>query len=403
MASIYRVVDRAVADPLVVHHFHNLGDGTYILLCFTVQLYICDMSTARNGVERSFTLDFLNDADRFFHIYVERVDIIVAVCHSGDFSIFPTIHFSEASRKSFGRCCIVLFALTGCTNSGSTIRFGAADIGGMYYSFANTFTELANEQGYDFTCRVRTTAGSNANIRLLSDDYIEIGIAQADLIADAYKTNEDLRAIAGLYTETCQLVVRADSNIQTLDDLSGHTVSIGAEESGTERNATQILEFAGMPSSLVATKNLDYIEATKELKAGDIDAFFCTAGLTTTVIDELSKECDIRLIPLTDTVISKMLESSSAYTSEVIPAGTYTGQTTDISTIGVKSVLITKSDVSDDTIEQLTSLLFEKENELSYSNSLKLELTYDFATDGIPIPFHNGAKRYYEACGYSTN
>ena len=48
--------------------------------------------------------------------------------------------------------CIVLFALTGCTNSGSTIRFGAADVGGMYYSFANTFTELANEQGYDFTC-----------------------------------------------------------------------------------------------------------------------------------------------------------------------------------------------------------------------------------------------------------
>lgn len=296
--------------------------------------------------------------------------------------------------------CIVLFALTGCTTSGSTIRFGAADIGGMYYSFANTFTELANEQGYDFTCKVRTTAGSNANIRLLSDGYIEIGLAQADLIADAYKTNEDLRAIAGLYTETCQLVVRADSNIQTLDDLSGHTVSIGAEESGTERNATQILEFAGMPSSLVATKNLDYIEATKELKAGDIDAFFCTAGLTTTV---LSKECDIRLIPLTDTVISKMLESSLAYTSEVIPAGTYTGQTTDISTIGVKSVLITKADVSDDTIEQLTSLLFEKENEISYSNSLKLELTYDFATDDIPIPFHDGAKRYYKACGYSTN
>ena len=273
----------------------------------------------------------------------------------------------------------------------------------MYYSFANTFTELANEQGYDFTCKVRTTAGSNANIRLLSDDYIEIGIAQADLIADAYKTNEDLRAIAGLYTETCQLVVRADSDIQTLDDLSGHTVSIGAKESGTERNATQILEFAGMPSSLVATKNLDYIEATKELKAGDIDALFCTAGLTTTVIDEISKECDIRLIPLTDTVISKMLESSSAYTSEVIPAGTYTGQAADISTIGVKSVLITKANVSEDTIEQLTSLLFEKEKELSYSNSLKLELTYDFATGDIPIPFHNGAKRYYEACGYSTN
>ena len=215
--------------------------------------------------------------------------------------------------------CIVLFALTGCTTSGSTIRFGAADIGGMYYSFANTFTELANEQGYDFTCKVRTTAGSNANIRLLSDGYIEIGLAQADLIADAYKTNEDLRAIAGLYTETCQLVVRADSNIQTLDDLSGHTVSIGAEESGTERNATQILEFAGMPSSLVATKNLDYIEATKELKAGDIDAFFCTAGLTTTVIDELSKLSDKAFTALIPTPFkpTDFLKASESYFAPV--------------------------------------------------------------------------------------
>ena len=106
----------------------------------------------------------------------------------------------------------------------------------------------------------------------------------------------------------------------------------------------------------------------KRVGVGDLIFFFkqerckllnCIIGLTTTVIDELSKECDIRLIPLTDTVISKMLESSLAYTSEVIPAGTYTGQTTDINTIGVKSVLITKADVSDDTIEQLTSLLFE--------------------------------------------
>ena len=92
-----------------------------------------------------------------------------------------------------------------------------------------------------------------------------------------------------MYTEVCQLVVRADSDIQSLNDLAGHTVSIGAEESGTELNAKNILEFAGMPSSIVQTKNLDYIDATNELKSGDIDAFFCTTGLTTTVIDELSK------------------------------------------------------------------------------------------------------------------
>ena len=103
--------------------------------------------------------------------------------------------------------CLTLLILSGCRASGNTIRFGAADIGGMYYSFANTFTELANEEYDNYKFEVRTTAGSSANLRLLSDNYIELGIAQADLLNNAYKKNSNLRAIAGLYTEACQLVV----------------------------------------------------------------------------------------------------------------------------------------------------------------------------------------------------
>ena len=202
--------------------------------------------------------------------------------------------------------CLMILTLSGCGASGSTIRFGAADIGGMYYSFANTFTELANEAFTDHSFEARATAGSAANLRLLSDNYIELGIAQGDLIEDAYENDSNLRAIAGLYTEACQLVVKADSEIKTLDDLTGHTVSIGAEESGTELNANQILEFAGLPAEIITTKNMDYIEAAHELESGEIDAFFCTAGLTTTVIEELSRECDIRLVSLRDGVMKKV-------------------------------------------------------------------------------------------------
>ena len=77
--------------------------------------------------------------------------------------------------------CLTLLILSGCRASGNTIRFGAADIGGMYYSFANTFTELANEEYENYEFEVRATAGSSANLRLLSDNYIELGIAQACL------------------------------------------------------------------------------------------------------------------------------------------------------------------------------------------------------------------------------
>ena len=101
-------------------------------------------------------------------------------------------------------------------------------------------------------------------------------------------------AIASLYPEACQIIVKKDSNIKSLDDLTGKTISIGASDSGTERNAKQILEVAGLNNDLVKTTNLDYIDAAESLVSGEIDAFFVTAGIQTTVIEELTRTCDIR-------------------------------------------------------------------------------------------------------------
>lgn len=151
--------------------------------------------------------------------------------------------------------CIFAILLCGCRTSASELRFGAANIGGMYYSFANTFATLSNENTDSYTMEVRSTSGSSANLRLLT--------------------------IAGLYTEVCQLVVREHSNIHSLADLEGHSVSVGAAESGTEKNANPILEYAGRTPSIVDIQNLDYTAAAKALKNGDIDAFFCTAGIST--------------------------------------------------------------------------------------------------------------------------
>lgn len=53
-------------------------------------------------------------------------------------------------------------------------------------------------------------------------------------------------AVAALYTEACQVIVRADSDIQSVEELQGKTVSIGAEESGSEQNAWQILSAYGL-------------------------------------------------------------------------------------------------------------------------------------------------------------
>lgn len=51
----------------------------------------------------------------------------------------------------------------------------------MYYTVANAYAGLASKESSDLKFEVKNTAGSAANLRLLSGNYIDLGIAQADL------------------------------------------------------------------------------------------------------------------------------------------------------------------------------------------------------------------------------
>lgn len=91
---------------------------------------------------------------------------------------------------------------------------GPPAVGGMYYTFANSFTGILSKENENYSYEVKNTAGSTANIRLLSNHYIDLAIAQADLIQDAYEGTgafdgnicKDYSAIAGLYTEAARLL-----------------------------------------------------------------------------------------------------------------------------------------------------------------------------------------------------
>lgn len=299
---------------------------------------------------------------------------------------------------------LLALIIIGCNIGTKTIKFGAAGLGGMYYSFASTFTELASTENEDYNFEVKSTAGSTANIRLLSEGYIDMCIAQADLIHDAYYGSGNFannkyrgyKAVAGLYNEACQIVVRAGSSINSLDDLQGKTINIGEKESGTERNANLILQMSGLSSDIVNTVNLNYTNAAKKLKSGEIDALFCTAGVQTTVIEELARQCDIRLLSIDEKCINRITSSYDFYKEYTIPANTYTGQSEAIKTISVQSVLLASNDLPNDIVNNLTSMLFKHSQDIQYSISGNLQLDIDYAVQGVDIPFHPGAIEYYK-------
>ena len=153
-------------------------------------------------------------------------------------------------------------------------------------------------------------------------------------------------------------------------------MSIGEEESGAELNAKQILSAYGLNSKMVKEKNLNYADAAKQLENGEIDAAFFTLGLNATVVEELSKQCDIKLIGIDDAAVKKL-------------KNTYNGQSDEVGTVAVKAVLIVNDRLSVEQVKKLTQLVFDNAQELQLTVSADVDITLEKAVEGVKIPFHN--------------
>ena len=251
---------------------------------------------------------------------------------------------------------MVVFAVTGCGNKAggnNNLKLGTGGTGGNYYSYGSNLSEYMADQT-DYTVEVVATAGSAANLRLISDGYLDMAIVQSDTLMDALNGQgafaggalSGFHSVTGLYTEKCQVIVAADSDIQSIDDLKGRKVSIGAEDSGVLKNAQDILESYSLTTKDLQAVNLDFTGSAEALKNGEIEAFFCTASTPTTAVAELAEEMDIRVIPLSEAAVKRLTSSSDAYLACDIEAETYGGQTETITVVGVSAVLIVADTVS---------------------------------------------------------
>ena len=302
--------------------------------------------------------------------------------------------------------------LSGCasTEKAKRLRFGVAGEGGIYREFGERFAALENETD-NGQVELKATAGSAANLRLLTGEYLQLAIAQADLVQDAYdqtgifadeEEGRGFGAVAALYTETCQVVVRADSDIRSIEDLHGRTVSIGAEESGSEQNALQILSAYGLNDKMVSMVNLNYEDAAAQLKAGRVDAIFMTVGAPSPVLTALAGECGIRLLKVDGAAAQRLMSAYSAYNTVTLPAGTYPGQTEEVQTVGVKAVLLASDALPAKQVQQLTQLLFSSREGLEEQLGIPLD-PEENAVEGVGIPFHAGAAAYYKAAGITVD
>ncbi|MFB2530956.1 TAXI family TRAP transporter solute-binding subunit [Paracoccus sp. p4-l81] len=252
--------------------------------------------------------------------------------------------------------------------------------------------------------------GSVANVNAVMGGTLESGFVQGDVAAwaqtgtgiwEGQPAADKLRAIANLYPESLHLVARADAGIASVADLKGKRVSMDEPGSGTLVDARIVLESAGLTEGDVRAEFLKPDQAAERMKDGQMDAFFFVGGYPAGAIAELASQHAVTLVPIPAEAAQAIIAKYPFFAADTVPAGTYNGVDADTATIAVGAQWVTSADQPDDLIYGITQALWNDNTrkQLDAGHAKGKLITKEHALDGLGIPLHPGAERFYKEAG----
>ncbi len=175
-------------------------------------------------------------------------------------------------------------------------------------------------------------------------------------------------------------------------------MSVGAEQSGTALNAAAVLKAAGLTTGdLAKVDHSPFGNSARMVERGELDATFQSVGLGAEAIRHLLYSGRATFVPIPSEVIAKI--GNPAYVAGTIPAGTYDGQSAEVPTAAVMTLLVTREGVRDDLVYLMTKSLFDHLDLLVQTHPVGKDIDVAKALSGMPIPLHPGAERYYREIG----
>ncbi len=291
----------------------------------------------------------------------------------------------------------------------ANLAMGTGGESGTYYAFGGVLSGYIGENT-DISINYVSSGGTKANIEGIDIGEFDLATVQSDVSTYAYfGTNsfeetgavDSFSILGALYAETVQIVT-CNPELDSIDDLAGKNVCVGDVGSGTYYNPIDVLAAYGMTIDDINPIYQSFGDSTESLKDGKIDAAFICAGAPTTAVTELATANDVYLISIDDEHMATLLDSCPWYASLTIPAGTYNGFDEDATTITVKATLVCREDLDDAVAYEIVSTIFENTDAIAQLHGKGAELSIEFATDGIAVPFAAGAAQYYAENGVTV-
>jgi uncharacterized protein len=251
--------------------------------------------------------------------------------------------------------------------------------------------------------------GSVANVAAIAAGTAQSGFVQSDIAHWAYNGTgiyqgrprvDGLRAIANLYPESIQLVVRKGSGIKSVAELRGRKVSLDEPGSGTLVDARLILAAYGLSEKDLQAEYFRAQQVADSLKDGTVDAFFSVSGWPQSAVADLAATVGIELVPIAGPEIDALIAQFPFFSAEEIPDNAYRG-VAGVKTVSVHAIWTTSIKQSEELIYKVTAALWNPATRklLDSGHAKGREVRLETATTGVGIPLHLGAEKFYKEQG----
>ncbi|MBC7281005.1 MAG: TAXI family TRAP transporter solute-binding subunit [Hoeflea sp.] len=299
---------------------------------------------------------------------------------------------------------------------------GTGGTGGTYFplggAIANAISNPPGSRACDEggSCGVpglvaiaQSSRGSVANVNGIKSGILSSGFSQSDVAYWAYSGTgtfegqepmQELRAIAALYPEHIHLVASKESGIASVADLKGKRVSLDEPGSGTYVDAQLILAAFGLSEEDITVENLKPGPASDAIRNGQLDALFFVGGYPAGTLVELASSAEVVLVPISGPEVDAMIAEYSFFSMDTIPDGVYQ-DVPGTDTVAVGAQWLTSTNQTDDLIYEITKALWNDSTRalLDSGHAKGKTVTKETALEGIGIPLHPGAEKFYREAG----
>ena len=286
------------------------------------------------------------------------------------------------------------------------LTIGTAASGGAYYPIGIAMADIiTNKLKIQATAQI--TGGAIENNSLIQNKGVDIAISQGVMSYNAvnglppYK--QKLTDVAGLFNGLSkgvfQLVVNKNSPIKSIRDLKGKKVALGPAGGGAITTFLEVFTSYGFTEKDFQPVYLSYEQAGDSLVDGNLDAILVQAAIPTPAItQQIASNKPVRFIEIDEEMMKKLLAKYSYYAKITIPKEMYKTDT-PVNTFYISNMVVVSKALSADLVYQITKAFFENIDTIRNSHPSVKGLTIESAVEGLPVPLHPGAERYFKEKG----